>query len=142
MPQARGKGAACAKDACFLAPDVLERRAEPVAMIEAYRGEHRHVGIDDIDRVESSPEPHLEQHGVELFLLKEMQRCEGIELEEGQARVAAHLIDTFESRDELRIRDFAPREANALVVPHEVWRSERRDPTIPGSEPPSRRGAT
>ena len=52
------------EDTGFLRADELERIAEPLAVIETYRSEHRHVGVDEIGGVKTAAEADFEHCGI------------------------------------------------------------------------------
>src|SRR3546814_7301717 len=54
------------EDAGLLAADRLTAVTEPVLMIEADVGQHRDVGIDEIDRIEPPTEADLDRKSTRL----------------------------------------------------------------------------
>src|SRR5439155_15388687 len=72
-----------AKDARLLASDVLPRGAEIVHVIEVDRGQHGHVGVDDVHRVQPPTQPHFQDEQVQSGAGKKPERGEGTELEVG-----------------------------------------------------------
>ena len=126
---------AAAKDARLLRADLLERVAEPVAMIEAHRAQHRHIGIDDVGRIEPAAESHLEHHGLDRGLAKHIQRRQRVVLEEGQRRSRrAPPRCARTQRTSARIADRHAIDLHALVVAHQVRRGEQADAMSAGAQ--------
>lgn len=88
---------------------------QPVLVIQPHRGDHRHIRIDDIDRIKSAPEPHLQQYQICPALPEQPQRRQGTELKIGQGNVLARLLNLFKRFTELLIRRQTIRQANALI---------------------------
>jgi len=65
-------------------------------VVDRDAGQHRAVGVDCVDRVEASAEPHLEHGRLDLPFLEEPERRQGAELEIGQRRAAARRLDRCE----------------------------------------------
>ncbi len=103
--RAEHRRAAGAEDAGLLRADLLQRLAQPVAMIEADRADHRHIRIDEIGGVEAAAEPHLEQR--ELDAAAPRRACSAASvLYSKKVSVVAPRAASMRSkaRDERRIR--------------------------------------
>ena len=59
------------EDTGFLPADTFAIRSQPVGMIESDAGNHGDIGIHDISGVETAAEPHLQDHHIQLRLLKQ-----------------------------------------------------------------------
>ena len=66
-------------------------------MVDGDRGDHRHVGIDDIDRIETPAEADFEDQRVELLPGEQPQRAKRTEFEIGEQRAGARILDRGES---------------------------------------------
>ena len=121
-------------DPRLLGGDRGERVAELVGVLEFDR---RHAGdgrIDDVGRVEASPETHLEHDAVELRLGEEQERGGGGDIEEGR-RARGILVaqrddvraQSLERRGERGVVDLAAVDAKALRPAREVRRGEGAD---------------
>ncbi len=65
-------------------------------MIDGYRRHDRNVGIDDVDRIESTSEPDLQHGRVEFRLRKQTEDRQRRVFEVGERRLGASLLDGFE----------------------------------------------
>ena len=65
MPLADDGRAPCPRDAGLFATDAVAVAAEPVLMIEVDRGDHGHIGVDDVDGVEPAAEADFQDRQVE-----------------------------------------------------------------------------
>ncbi len=88
----------------FSRADLLQRLPQPVAMIEADRADHRHVGGHEIGGIEAAAEPNFQQRQLDTALGEQLQRRQRVVFEERQAGGAAHRLDALEGRDYRRIR--------------------------------------
>ena len=89
-------------------------------MVEADRGEHGHVGVDEVRGVQAPAEADLEDRHLHAALAEDQQRREGVVLEEGERGRAARLLDALERCDQGGIVCVHPGHADAFVVAHEV----------------------
>ena len=93
MPSTAGRPA---KDPSFLAPDLLERIAQPVDMIEADRADHAHVRIHDVGGIEPAAETHFQHRHVDGGAREQVERGQRVVFEEGQRGGAARRLDALE----------------------------------------------
>ena len=91
-------------------------------MLEADAGDDRDIRIDDVDRVKTSPEAHLEHRHVDLALAENPERREDRVFEVGERHVLPGSLHDFEGGDDLLVFDFNAIDADTLVEAHEVWR--------------------
>ena len=94
VPSTAGRPAR--KMPAFSRADGLERVAEPVAVVEADRAQHRDIRIDEVDRIEPPAQAHLQHRHVDLLLGKQQQRRQRVVLEERQRGRAARRLDALE----------------------------------------------
>ena len=69
------------RDTCFLKPNRFAGMAEPLAMIDIDAGHQGHIGINDIDGIKPPTQTDFKDSDIEVFLSKEVQRCQGSEFE-------------------------------------------------------------
>ena len=119
-------GPVAAQDAGLLDRNLIDRVAEPLLMLERYGGDQADIGIDDIDRIQTAAETHLENPDVGRGGTESVQGCQRAELEIRQGCVLAGSIDLFELCDEPVVRNVLTIDAHAFVVTHEVRRSVDR----------------
>ena len=94
------RDAAGAEDAGLFATDILARRTQIIGVVHRNRGDDRHVGVDDVDRVEPAAQPDFEDPRVEPRLREQPQRGERAEflLEKGAIDM---IVDRRQLREEL-----------------------------------------
>ena len=113
-----------AEDPGLLTPDLFDRIAQPVDMIESYRTDHAHVRIHDVGGVESPAETDLEYRHVHGRAREDVECRQRVVFEEGQRRGAARRLDAFERGDQAGVVGLHAIDADAFVVAHQVWRGE------------------
>jgi hypothetical protein len=96
------RGAARPQDPCLLARNRFEIGPEPLEMIEPERGDDRHVGVDDVDGVESTAHAHFENDAVGPGRSEDEQRGQCVELEKCQRVGAERVRDPLEHDDQRR----------------------------------------
>jgi hypothetical protein len=116
-----------AEDAGLLASDGFAVGAEPLGMIDLDTGDHGHVGIDDVHRVEPPAEADLQHHPVERLAAEDLQRRQRAEFEIGQRDLCARLFDRGEGGAQRIVRRLATLHAHALVVAAQVRRGVGAD---------------
>ena len=87
-------------DAGLLGTDGLAVRTQPVGVVDIDRGDHGHVGIDQVHRVESPPQADFEDRQVQARAFKKPQCGQGAEFEIRQRRVGARGFDRLERLDQ------------------------------------------
>ena len=117
-----------AKDTGLLAADAFPIRAQPVRVVQIHRGHYGHVGIHEIDCVQASSQPHLQQRHRSPGAADNVQDRQGTKLEEGESNTITGLFHSFESRDQFAVLHLAPVQAQTFVVAPETWRGIRRHP--------------
>ena len=110
------------EDTRLLPPDRLAVGAEPADVVDVDGGDHRHVRVEQVDRVEPAPDTHLEHHGVHRARPEDLHRGKGSELEVGQGDAASGTIDPLEGGHDRSVRDRLPIDPDPFVVGHEMRR--------------------
>ncbi len=90
------QGPPCPADAEFLHRHFFAGVTQPVGVVQAHGGDHRHVRVDQIDRVQAAAQPHFQNRQVGAAVAEQPQRRQGGEFEIGQRGVAAggvHLLE-------------------------------------------------
>jgi hypothetical protein len=126
-------GLAAAQDAGLLAADGLAVVSEELGVVDVDAGQHRAVGIEDVDRVEAAAEADLEDAEVERRGREQPGNHQERELEIGECDVAAGRLDRFEVRQQRLGRHALAGDPAALLEMHQVRLGEEPDP-IAGSE--------
>ena len=103
-------------------------------MIEADVGDHGHVRIDDVHRIETPAETHFEHGGIHFRVCNGMKRGEDRVLEVGELHVATAGLHGLEGGDDGGIAGFAALQANALVEDVDVRRHGGADGTPAGEQ--------
>ncbi|CAM5352463.1 hypothetical protein RLIN73S_03268 [Rhodanobacter lindaniclasticus] len=116
----------------LLAADAVAIGAEPFHVIEIHGGDHGHVGINDVHRVEAATQAHFEHRHVDAGAGEQVDRRQRAEFEIGQRNLRARRLDAFERFDQRGIGNRHAIDADAFVVGQQVRRSE-------GADPPARR---
>ena len=93
-------------------------------MIEADRADHGDIRVDDVGGVESTAEPHFENHHVDARTAEMIQRRECVVFEERERDVGADCVDARECFDEARVARLDAVHADSFVVAREMRRSE------------------
>src|SRR5690606_9933772 len=108
------------RDAGLLETDRIAVRAQVVDVVDVDGGDHRHVRIDQVDRVQAPTQPDLEHRQVQPGALEQPQGAERAVLEIGQRRIASGRIDGLETGHQVVVAGVAPVDAHALVVGQQV----------------------
>ncbi len=89
-------------------------------MIEVDRGDDRNIGIEHVDRIETTAETDFEHCNIDRAARKQVDRGERRVFEKGQRNVAANHVDALECRDDLGIRRLDAIDDDALVEAKQV----------------------
>jgi hypothetical protein len=85
-------------------------------MVERHVRDERRVGINDIDRVEASSKPDLQDRHIDIRGLECRKRSECTELEVGQRNIAAGCLDPLERGDNFCVRRHSAIDGDTFVV--------------------------
>ncbi len=96
-------------------------------MVDADRGHHGHVGVDDVGGIQASTQPYFEHGDIDVRPREQIERRERVVLEEGQRELAARGIDALEGRDQRFVTGLGTVDADAFVVAREMRRRETPD---------------
>ena len=102
-------------------------------MVDVDRGDHRHVGIEHVDGIESAADPHLQDRSIHPRRAEDVDGREGSELEVRQGNAAPGTVDPVESGHDCGVLDRLPVNPDAFVVAHEMRRGIGT-----GTRPPTR----
>ena len=89
-------------------------------MIETNIGNHRQVGIDDVDRVQSATKADFQYHRVQPCPFEEPECRQGPDFEVGQRYVATGAIHSGKGFAELLIARIHAPELYALVIAQQM----------------------
>jgi hypothetical protein len=95
-------------------------------MVDVHGGDHRHVGVDDVDRIQAAAQAHFQHRQVQPGVGEQPQRGQRAVLEIGQ-RVSPRAVDGVETGDQRGIVHILAVDAHALVVAQQVRRGVRAD---------------
>ena len=112
--------AAGAENARLLAADILARAPQVVGVVDRNRRDDRHVGIDDIDRVQTSAEADFEHKRIGLHAREQPQRRERSEFEIRERYILPHRFDSRERCRELGVRRLRAGNAHTLVIAQQM----------------------
>ena len=118
-------------DAGLFAADAVTIVTEPVGVIQIDRGDHRDIGIDDVDRIQPAAQTDLQHRHIQRGPAEQVQRRKGAEFEIGQRYLTASGLDPLERGHQGGIIRVLPENPHALVVIDQVRRGERAG-TLPG----------
>jgi len=104
----------------FLAPDILERRPEPIGVIQPDRADHGHVCIDDIGRIQAPAQSHLDHGEIHCGVTEDVIGGQRAVFEESKRDFAALGLDALEGFKQQPLIDRLAVERDPLRVPHEV----------------------
>ena len=111
----------------FFAAYVLERRAEPIGVVQPDRADHGHICIDDVGRIEAPAQPHLDHGKIHCRATEDVIGSQRAVFEESQRDFAARGLDALEGFEQQPIIDRLAVERDPLRVPHEVGRGVGAD---------------
>ena len=112
-----------AENTRLFAADAFAIRPQPVSMIEGDTGHHRHVGIDDIGRIQAAAQAHLKNHHIQPRLLKQPQRGKRAELKIAQGNLTARGFN-FGKRGSVRqLRQLLALHAHPLGIAYQMRRT-------------------
>ena len=80
------------------------------------------VGVDDVDGIQPTAEPDLENRDIDIGRVEDGERGQRAVFEVRQARIAARRLDTLEASDQLLVSRETIVDANAFVVNVQVRR--------------------
>ncbi len=112
----------------LLAGDGLQVRAQPIGMIQVHGGDQRHIGIEQIDRIQAPPQPHLHHRHLHLVAMEDIDGRQGAELKIGQRGVGPLLIDAGEGVTDLGIIHRLPVDADTFVIAQQMGGAVGTDP--------------
>jgi hypothetical protein len=77
--------------------------AQPLGMIDADAGDQRHVGVDQVHRIQTPAQTDFQHHGVQPCLLEQPERRQRAHFEVGQRDFATSLLDDREGLAQLLV---------------------------------------
>ena len=109
------QGPPCPADAEFLHRHFFAGVPQPVGVVQAHRRDHRHVRVDQIDRVQAPAQPHFQNRQVGAAVAEQPQGRQGGELKIGQRGVAARGVHLLEGRAQRVVAHRAVGQRDAFV---------------------------
>ncbi len=110
------------RDAGLFRTDRFAVGAEPVGVVDVHGGDDRHIGIDQVHRIQPAAEADFQHGQVQLGLLEQPQRRQRAVLEVGQRGVAARGLHCREGTHQVGIAGLFAVDAYAFVVAQQVRR--------------------
>ncbi len=109
-------------DAGLLGADCFAVFAQPFGMVDVHSGDHGHIGVDDVDRIQATAQTHFQNRQVQPGVGEQLQRGQRAVLEIGQRGLAACGLDGVERSNQRRIVHVLAVDAHALVVAQQMRR--------------------
>lgn len=105
-------------------------------MVDVHGGDHRHIGVDDVDRIQAPAQADFQHRQLQRGLLQQPQRGQRAEFEIGQRGIAARRLHRNERGHQLRFARLDTVDTHALVVAQQMRRSVGAH--LPAGRPPNR----
>lgn len=125
-----------AHDAGLLGADGLAVFAQPIGMVDVDGGDHRHIRIDDVDRIQAPAQADFQHCQIQRGALEQPQGRQRAEFEIGQRGVAARCLYRSKRIDQLRVAGLLAIDTHALVVAQQMRRGVGTD--LPAGSTPDR----
>ncbi|MNV49233.1 hypothetical protein D3C71_1411810 [compost metagenome] len=89
-------------------------------MVDIDGGDHRHVAIDDVDRIQTPAEADFKHGQIQARLREQLQGGQRAVFEVGQRGIATRVLNGVEGRHQSVIGGVLAIDAHALVVAQQV----------------------
>ena len=109
-------------DAGFFTCDCRQRVAEKSLVVHRDRGDRGHCGTNDVCRVQSPAQPHLDHGEIGLVAAEQHQPCRRQRLEHGDRAAGVDLLELSQGGRELTCRHEVSRDSKAFGHRNEVRR--------------------
>ncbi|MNI38637.1 hypothetical protein D3C73_927880 [compost metagenome] len=109
-----------ADDARLLGTDGLPVLAQPFGVIDVHGGDHRHVGVDDVDRIQAAAKADFQHGQIEIGIGEQLQRGQRSVLEISQRHITTRCLDRVERSDQCGVIGVLAIDAHTLVVAQQV----------------------
>ena len=119
-------------DPCLFQRDLRPVVAQPVGVVQTDTGDHSQVGVENVDRVKSTAQSHLEYLYVDLMSVKDKQSCERCRLKISEADIAPRLLNGLECRHEVGVLNLSIINTDSLIKAQQMGRHVTSDtePTV------------
>ncbi len=130
------------QDARLLVRDRFERRSEEVGVLELDGRHDPHPAVEKVRRIETAPDPHLDDADVDVRPGEPVEAERRGDLEERRRTVDRAVplesvredIDPLDSPNDLRARDGRPVDLDAVAVADEMRGGEQPGPEAVGAQ--------